>query len=181
MAAHRKPDRQEMFQAYVAMGDSRSHVRVAEMFGISKVSVTAIAVKYEWMKRLRDIDEEVRREADKKLMAARVEAHERHLKLAKLIQSKGVQGLQEHRFDNARDSAKAVVEGVKLERTSLGEPNDHHTLSVQQLTKREVDMLLTGPLFPEDEAEEEEDQKEEEQHSDACVDQEGREPKDAEG
>lgn len=158
MAAHKKPDRQEMFQAYVAMGDSRSHVRVAEMFGISKVSVTAIAVKYEWMKRLREIDEEARREADKKLMAARVEAHERHLKLAKLIQSKGVQGLQDHRFDNARDAAKAVVEGVKLERTSLGEPNDHHTLSVQAVTRREVETLLTASLFPEEDEEQEQHQ-----------------------
>ena len=55
MAAHRRPDRQEMFQAYVGMGDARSHQRVSEMFGISKTSVTAIAIKYEWMARLRMI------------------------------------------------------------------------------------------------------------------------------
>lgn len=151
MPAHRRPDRQEMFQAYVEMGDARSHQRVAEMFGMSKTSVTAIAIKYEWMARLRMIDAEARREADKKLTDARIEAHERHLKYAKLIQGRAVQGLQAHQFDNARDSARALVEGVKLERTSLGESNDHHFLSVQQVTRREVESFVTGSLFPEEE------------------------------
>jgi len=153
MPAHRRPDRQEMFQAYVAMGDSRSYRRIAEQFGISKPAVTTIAMKYEWMARLRVIDAEARREADKKLTDARVEAHERHLKFAKLIQTRAVQGLQAHQFDSARDSAKALVEGVKLERTSLGESNDHHTLSIQALTKREVETLVTGSLFPDEDEE----------------------------
>jgi len=102
------------------------------------------------MARLRMIEAEARREADKKLVDARVEAHERHLKFAKLIQTRAVQGLQAHQFDNARDSAKALVEGVKLERTSLGEANDHHSLSIQQVTRREVESFVTGSLFPDE-------------------------------
>ena len=147
MPAHRRPEYQEMFQAYVAMGESRSYQRVADQFGWSKPAVTRMAMKYEWLKRLREIEADARREADRKLMEARVEAHERHIKLAKLIQTRAVQGLQAHQFDTARDASRALVEGVKLERTSLGESNENHHVSVQAVTRREVESFVTGSLF----------------------------------
>lgn len=147
MPTQQRPDGEQMFQAYVGMGPSRSYQRVADQFGWSKPCVTRTAMKGEWLKRLREIEAEARHEADKKMMEARVEAHERHIKLAKLIQTRAVQGLQAHQFDNARDASRALVDGVKLERTSLGESNDNHHVSVQAVTRREVESFVTGSLF----------------------------------
>lgn len=164
--ARLRPDRQELFQAYVEMGDSRSYQRLAERFHVAKHTIVKIAVKNEWMARLRLIEAEARRDADKKLVDARKEAHERHLKYAKLIQGRAVQGLQAHQFDNARDSAKALVEGVKLERTTLGEPSESQAVTVQALTRREVESFVTGSLFPDEDMEAEAEVREDEDDDD---------------
>lgn len=153
MGPHPPADRQEMFQYYVSLGDTRSYQRVAEHFGVHKNSVTRIAVDNEWLARLKLIEAEARREADKKLADMRAEAYERHMKLAKFVQSKAVQGLQAHSFDTARDASRALVDGVKLERTVLGESTEVHSVSVQAVTRREVETFVTGSLFPDEDDE----------------------------
>jgi hypothetical protein len=118
-------DRQELFQYYVSLGDARSYQKVADHFGLNKTAITRIAADHEWLARLKLIEAEARRDADKKLADMRAEAYERHLKLAKFVQSKAVQGLQAHSFDTARDASRALVDGVKLERTVLGESTEN--------------------------------------------------------
>ena len=157
MVNHPPADRQELFQAYVNMGDTRSYQRVADQYGVAKHTITRIAMEHDWLGRLKLIEDEARRAADKKLAEARAEAYERHIKLSKLIQSKALQGLQAHAFDSARDSAKAIVEGVKLERVAMGESTEQHTVSVQQITRREVEMLVAPSLFPDEDEDEEAD------------------------
>lgn len=150
-------DRQELFQYYVSLGDTRSYQRVADHYGVLKNSITRIAVDHDWLARLKLIEAEARRDADRKLAEMRAEMYERHLKLAKFVQSKAVQGLQAHAFDNARDASRALVDGVKMERVVQGESTDVHAVSVQQVTRREVETFVTGSLFPdEDETAEEE-------------------------
>jgi transposase-like protein len=154
---HPPADRQEMFQLYVSMGDARSYQKVADHYGVAKNTVVRIAVDNEWLARIKLIEAEARREADRKLAEMRTEAYERHMKLAKFVQSKAVQGLQAHAFDSARDASRALVEGVKLERTVLGESTGVQTVTVQQLTRREVETFVTGSLFPDEDSEAEEE------------------------
>jgi hypothetical protein len=142
-----------MFQYYVSLGDARSYQRVADHFGVWKNTIVRIAVENEWLARLKLIEAEARREADRKLAEMRTEMHERHMKLAKFVQSKAVQGLQNHSFDTARDASRALVDGVKLERAVAGESTDVHTVSIQAITRREVETLVTGSLFPDEDAE----------------------------
>lgn len=157
MVGHPPADRQDMFQYYVSLGDTRSYQRVADHYGVQKNTVTRIAIQYEWLARMKVIEAEARRDADRKLAEMRTEMHERHMKLAKFVQSKAVQGLQSHSFDNARDASRALVDGVKLERTVAGESTDNHTVSIQAITRREVESLVTGSLFPDEDAEAEEE------------------------
>lgn len=157
MVNHPPADRQELFQYYVSLGDTRSYQRVADHYGVQKNTITRIAIDHEWMARLKLIEAEARREADKKLADMRAEAYERHMKLAKFVQSKAVQGLQAHAFDSARDASRALVDGVKLERTVMGESTEFQTVSVQAITRREVEKFVTGSLFPDEDATAEEE------------------------
>jgi len=154
---HPPADRQDLFQYYCSLGDTRSYQRVADHYGVQKNTITRIAIDYEWLARLKMIEAEARREADKKITDMRAEAYERHLKLAKFVQGKAVQGLQSHTFDSARDASRALVDGVKLERTVLGESTENRTVSVQALTRREVETFVTGSLFPDGDLAAEED------------------------
>jgi hypothetical protein len=152
LGPHPPADRQELFQFYVSLGDMRSYQRVADHYGVLKNTITRIAVDNEWLARLKLIEAEARREADKKLAEMRTEMHERHLKLAKFVQSKAVQGLQAHSFDNARDASRALVDGVKMERVVQGESTENQTVSIQAVTRREVETFVTGSLFPDEDA-----------------------------
>jgi len=143
-------DEERMFAEYVGMGDSRAYIRVAKLFGCAKKTIVAISQRNHWLDRLAFIEAEARKEADRRLLEQRTEVHQRHLQLIRAIQQRGAQGLQEHRFDNARDASRAVTDAIRLELNVLGEPDQRLGVTIQGLTKREVENFVTGSLFPEE-------------------------------
>lgn len=136
-------DEEKAFAEYVAMGDNRSYRAVAKKFGVQKRRIVNVARSKEWLARLTKIEADARVIADKKLTESRAEVHERHLRMIRAMASRGLKGLQANEFDNARDSARAVEAAIKLERTVLGEPAEHLSVTVAEITKREVETFLT--------------------------------------
>lgn len=146
-----KPLDEEMaFAEYVAMGAGRSYRAVAKKFGVQKRRIVDVARRKEWLARLTKIEADARIVADKKLTESRAEVHERHLKMIRAMASRGLKGLQSNEFDNARDSARAVEAAIKLERTVLGEPGEHLSITVAEVTRREVESFLTDEEEDED-------------------------------
>ncbi len=133
----------EAFDFYAALGPRRSYRAVAERFGVSKRGVTKHAAKEGWPARLMKIEEEARIKADERAVDALQEMNERHTKIAKALQGKALQALQDMPLKNTRDMIRALDLGVRQERLILGEPTERHA-SVEETTKREIDMLLVA-------------------------------------
>lgn len=136
-------DDEAMFREYVAQGSGRSYANVAAKFDTTKRRIVRVSKRGNWLARLAVIERDAKVEADRRLTESRAEVDERHLRMIRAIASRGLQGLQAHQFDNARDSARAVEAAVKLERTVLGQPNEHLDVTVQEVTRRELDHFLT--------------------------------------
>jgi len=143
----REYNEQEMFAEYVSLGEHRSYLKVAQKFGATKRTVHAMSQRAHWLERLAFIEAEAKKEADRRLLEARTEVHQRHLQLLRAIQQRGAQALQAHQFDNLRDASKAITDSIKVERNVLGEPDQRLDFTVQQVTRREMDALMTRSLF----------------------------------
>lgn len=136
-------DDETLFAEYVAQGTKRSYAAVAARFGTTKRRIVRVSQRGNWLARLAEIERNAKTEADRRLTESRAEVDERHLRMIKAIASRGLQGLQAFQFDNARDSAKAVEAAVKLERNVLGRTDLHLDVTVQEITRRELDHFLT--------------------------------------
>lgn len=140
-------DEERMFAEYVGQGDTRSYARVAKLFRCAKKTIVAISQRNNWLDRLAFIEAEAQKEADRRLLELRTEVHQRHLQLIRAIQSRGAQALQEHRFDTLKDASRAITDAIRLERNVMGEPDQRLGVTVQAVTKREVENFVTGSLF----------------------------------
>lgn len=150
----RKFDHEAAFGWYVAQGESRSMTSLAKKFGVSRRAVHKAARKGGWHARLDKIEREAKEQFDRKLTETRAEVRERHLKLARAMQSRGVQALQAHQLDDAMAGIKAIDVGVKMERTILGETTENLGISIQERTRREVEVFLATEDEPEDDDDE---------------------------
>jgi hypothetical protein len=145
--AEREWDEEAMFAEYVNQGDTRSYARVAALYGCAKKTIHCISQRNHWMDRLAFIEAEARKESEKRLLEQRTEVHTRHLQLLRAIQQRGAQAIQEHRFDSLRDASKAITDSIKVERNVLGETDHRLDVTVQQVTRREMDAMMTKSLF----------------------------------
>lgn len=144
----RKLDDEAAFAFYVGLAGERSYALVAKKFGVSHRAITKAAQRGNWAERLDQIDRDAQVRFDAKLTETRAEVRERHLKLVRAIASRGVQGLQAHQVDNARDAIKAIETAVKLERIIMGEPSERLGISIQEATRREVESFLAAEGEP---------------------------------
>jgi hypothetical protein len=130
------------FCIYRDMGIDRSLKRVGEELKISGALAGRWSSRYGWVARAQAWDDRLDAEAQKaKIKAqakAREEMTERHAKLAKVLQSKVVERLQNlnPRELSPGDVAKWVDVAVKVERLSYGEPTEN----VDQRVSGEVSM-----------------------------------------
>lgn len=155
--ADREWDEEAMFAEYVNQGDLRSYARIGALYGCAKKTVHSISKRNRWLERLAFIEEAAKKEAEKRLTEQRTEVHTRHLQLLRAIQTRGAQAFQEHRFDNLKDASRAVTESIKVERNVLGETDHRLDVTVQQVTRREMDALMTKGLFDDLDADDEEE------------------------
>ena len=142
---------QEAFSFYVALGPGRSYQKVAEHFGTDKRTVTRRAAKENWTERLAQAEEKAREGSEQDAVEILREMNARHLKIAKALQGKALEALRSLPIDRATDVIRALEIGVKQERLIHGEPSERNELSVEEVTKREMDRwLLLGSTVDED-------------------------------
>lgn len=133
------------FEIYQAMGEGRSYEALADRFEVSKRAVTKAAAREKWQERLSAIQARAREAADQVSVDVRKEAAERHLKVARFIQSRSIEALKAMPIESAMDAIRAYGIAVNMERLVLGEPTDRTALTVEEVTKREIALLLLKP------------------------------------
>ncbi len=129
------------FEYYVALGPGRSYRAVGERFGVSKRAVTKHAAREKWSARLAKVEAEAREKSDQRSVDGLQEMNERHLKIAKALQSKAIEGLRDMPLDSAKDIIRALDLGVRQERLVRGEPTERQA-SVEEVTRQEIRELL---------------------------------------
>lgn len=132
----------EAFDAYVAMGESRSYQRVAEIYRCSKQAVTVRANREKWQTRLAELHAKARVERDQRAQQTLAELSLHHLKLWEVVERRALEGLRSFPITSAMDAVKALDLATKNIRLIRGEPTER-TESIEAVIKREFDQFLT--------------------------------------
>jgi hypothetical protein len=132
----------EAFEFYVALGPTRSYQKVADHYGVTKRAITRHATDERWADRLAEAEQKAREESQEKAVEVLAEMDDRHLKVAKALQGKALAALREMPLDKAGDIIKALELGVKQERLIRGEPSERREMTVEEVTKREMQRWL---------------------------------------
>ena len=136
----RIPD--DAFDYYVSLGARRSYQSVAERYGVTKRAILKHATKELWTERLAKIEEEARAESDKRLAADLAEMHERHRRMLRGVAARAIAAIKEHPLASGMEGVRAAELVIKLERILAGESSERATLSVEEVTRRELDRWL---------------------------------------
>lgn len=153
----RKLDDDEAFNFYVELGPGRSHSQVATKYGVTRRAITKAARRNNWAARLDKIEADARAISDQQLAESMAQVRERHLRMARAIAGRGVQALHKHELEDAPSAIKAIEIGIRLERAILSENGDATGITLEQLTRREVETYLEESDAPEDGEPEEEE------------------------
>lgn len=137
----RKIPAEEAFSFYAGLGPKRSYRAVAEKFGASKRGVTKLAHRENWAGRLASIESKTRDKADERIVDSLDEMNDRHLRIAKALQSKALRALQALPLEQAKDVIRALELGVKQERLVRGEPTERQA-TIEEMVKAEYDAWL---------------------------------------
>jgi hypothetical protein len=132
----------EAFDVYVGLGIGRSYQQVAQHYGVSKGTVTAMAKKDDWQRRLVRVEEKARSRADEKAVETLEQVNDRHLKIARALQGKALDALRSLPLEDAKDAIRALDLGVKQERVIMGEPNERSAVSVESKIEREYERWM---------------------------------------
>jgi len=130
------------FEYYVGLGSPRSYQAVAERYKTSKRTVVRHAAREKWPERLEAIQQEARDELDKRLAGALAEMNERHMKILRAVASRAVAALKEHPLSTGMEGVRAAELAIKLERLLAGESSERSTVSIEEVTRRELDRWL---------------------------------------
>ena len=133
----------EAFDCYVGLGPARSYRQVADRYGVSKRAITKLAVREDWAARLQKIERQARERSDAKLTETVEEMRTRHLTLLKAMSSRVVTALREFPLNSGMEAMRAAEMVIKLERLITGEPSERTELTVEEVTKRELDHWFT--------------------------------------
>jgi len=131
----------EAFLHYVNLGPARSYEAVAEQYGVSRRGVADFAKRERWQERLAELDERARERTDSAALESITTMNERHLKIAKFMQSKGLEALQSGKFELMDRATRALMSGINLERVVRGEPTDNAD-NMENIARRECERWL---------------------------------------
>ena len=143
----------DAFAFYISLGPRRSYTAVAEKYGVSKRSVTSLAKREDWQRRVEEIDRKARESTDKRAVETIEEMNTRHLKSMKIVQGKALEALKARSIESAMDAVRALDLAVKQERLARGEPSERTAVSIEEAIKREYERWMAPPA--EDDSEEE--------------------------
>jgi hypothetical protein len=151
----------DAFEFYVALGPARSHRAVAQHFSVSKRTITKVAVREKWAERLEAIESDARENSDKRLAESMEEMRVRHVKTVRAIHSRALTALQQFPLTSGMDAIRAAELAIKLERLVVGEPTERTALTIEEITRREINELLVtvdGDVGESDEQEGDDDE-----------------------
>jgi hypothetical protein len=134
----------DAFDHYYALGPSRTLAAVAAHFQVAAKTVQRRAQADQWAARVQDRDRQVRAASDKKAVETLADVNERHLKFARAIQRKAIEGMTRLNLDTAMDCIRALDIGLKQERLVLGEPTENTNVNVEAIIKREYERWLVA-------------------------------------
>ena len=138
----RKIDDEAAFAHYIAQGEKRSMYLTAKVFKVSRRAIGKCARRNDWYRRLGDIEREAREKSDRRLSETLADTRQRHLKMLRVVAAKGLQALQERNITSAMDGVRALEMAIKLERQILGEPGENSTMTIEAVTRRELETLI---------------------------------------
>lgn len=127
----------EAFAYYAALGVTRSYQAVADHYGVSKTAVCNLAEREHWQAQVLEFDQQARDGATKRALNDVEEMNERHLKLMKVIQAKGVEALRSIALTTAIDAVRAIDLAIRHERVIRGEPSERTEVSLEDIIRRE--------------------------------------------
>ena len=145
----------EAFAYYAVLGTARSYRAVAERYGVSKQAVVKIASRDNWIERLEAIEEQARQRSEAKLVESLEEMRTRHLKMVRAMHSRALAGLKEYPIGSGMDAMRAAEMSIKLERLIAGEASQRSEVSIEEVTRRELDTLVVTDDGDEDDQDQE--------------------------
>jgi len=131
------------FDVYFAMGPGRSYDAMAERFRVSKQAITKTATKERWQERVAEIEQRVQADSKEKAVDVLKEMNERHLRVLRAIQAKALETLREKPLRTGMDAVRALELSIRHERLVRGEPSERTEMSVEEVTRREVNRWMT--------------------------------------
>lgn len=139
------------FETYVALGPGRSYQVLADKFGVDKRSVVRHAAKENWAERLQEILQKARAETDRKLAQDLQAVRERQLMEARALRGIALKAMKDLAPEKALKAvATALSVAWKHELLLLGEPTDRQANTLEEITKRELETLLTREGEPDE-------------------------------
>lgn len=141
------------FEHYFSLGPSRSYQAVAEKYGVTKQAITKVAARERWPERLSELESQARQRSNEKAAETLEEMNERHRKILRAVLNKAIEGLKAVPVSTARDILRALELVMRQDRLIHGEPGERAGLSLEEITRREIQTLL---IMDDDEEEAEE-------------------------
>ena len=132
----------DAFSHYVELGPERSYEAVARRYGVSKQTVVSHAAKERWQERLREAEANAREVANKKAADTLAEVKERQLMEARILEHRALDALKTLPPEKAAKAAMMLNIAWKHELLLLGEASERTELSVEDVTRREIQTLL---------------------------------------
>ncbi len=132
----------EAFSYYAGLGIGRSYRAVAKHFGVSKQSVTKLAVRENWQKRLEAIEHKVKKGADQRTAESLEVMNDRHLRTLQAIQRKALEALKAMPLATAMEAVRALDMSIAKERLVRGEPSDRTEIAVEDVIRKEYDRWM---------------------------------------
>ena len=131
----------EAFHFYMSLGPSRSYEAVAEEFECSRRGVADCAKRERWQERLAEVEGRAYERSEAQALESIAAMNERHMKIARYLQSKGLESLQSCRLEQMDRATRTLMSGINLERLVRGEPTERVD-NVEALIRREADRWL---------------------------------------
>jgi hypothetical protein len=132
----------DAFDFYVGLGPDRSYRAVAERYGVSKRAVTKRATREGWSERLAAIERAARAEADRRLTETLADMHGRHRRLLRAVSARVAAALRDYPLTSGMEAVRAAESLIRMERLLAGDATERTAVSVEQVTKSEIDRLL---------------------------------------
>jgi len=131
----------DAYSFYVSLGPGRSYEAVAEKYGATKRGVADHAKRERWPQRIEELERRAREQADEQALESVAEMNLRHIREARFLQSKGLEGLKSGRPELLSACGKLVASGLTLERLIRGHATER-TESVESVIRREYERWM---------------------------------------